>query len=43
MGWMAMVSDPSGSSTTTGRFLTAVVDRMATWGWLMIELIRSIP
>ena len=35
MGRMAMVSEPSGSSCTTGFFFTLVMDSMPTWGWLI--------
>ncbi len=41
-GWMAIES-PAGVSTTTGRFLTPSVERMATWGWLMIGAEISVP
>jgi hypothetical protein len=40
---MAMPSDPSGSSTTTGRFLLPSVERIATCGWLMIGAVRNVP
>ena len=38
-----MASVPSGSSTTTGRFLTPSVDTIATWGWLMTGAVMSVP
>ena len=42
-GRIAIESEPSGSSTTTGFFFTLVIDKMPTWGWLMIDCIRSMP
>src|SRR5438132_3905039 len=33
---IAIVSVPSGSVTTLGRFSIAPTPRIATWGWLMI-------
>ena len=38
-----MASLPSGSSTTTGRFLTPSVETMATWGWLMTANVIRVP
>src|SRR5690606_40123282 len=43
VAWMPMPSLPSGSTTTTGRRFTASVDRIATWGWLMIGMVRVVP
>ncbi len=40
---MAMASDPSGCTTTVGRRFTPSVERMATWGWLMIGAVRNVP
>ena len=40
---MAMASVPSGWTTTVGRRFTPSVDRMATWGWLMIGAVRKVP
>src|SRR5690349_9344427 len=40
---MAIVSPPSASRTTTGRFTTAPVPRMPTCGMLMIGVSNSAP
>src|SRR2546423_1043131 len=34
-----MASEPSGSSTTTGRFFTPSVERMAICGWLITRAV----
>ena len=41
--WMAIASDPSAAVTTTGLRLTPSVDRIATWGWLMIAPVNRVP
>ena len=38
-----MASVPSSAVTTTGRRFTPSVDRMATWGWLMIGAVMNVP
>ena len=40
---MATVSVPSGNVTTVGRFTTVSVERMATFGWLMIGALMYEP
>ena len=34
-------SDPSSISTTTGRFFTDSVDKIATFGWLIIGEVKK--
>ena len=41
--WIPTASVPSGAVITTGRRLTPSVDRIATWGWLMIGAVRNVP
>ena len=38
-----MDSVPSGSSTTTGFRATPSVDKIATWGWLMMAPVIRVP
>jgi len=40
---IAMLSLPSSSVTTTGRFLMAPMPRIATWGWLMMGRPKVSP
>ena len=40
---MAIDSLPSTSVTTTGLRVTPSVERIATWGWLMIGSTRWVP
>ena len=38
-----VIASPPASSTTTGRLRTPSVDRIATWGWLMIGAVIRVP
>ena len=41
--WMAIDSWPRSSVIATGRRVMPSVERIATWGWLMIGATNSVP